>query len=58
MKRVSDRNDYEYESFFVTDKGIEWLLANQHKLNLKLHARAESDDYAIAAEISDDDIPF
>ena len=57
MRPVQDR-DGEWDAFFVTEKGQDWLLANQQKLNLKLRTRTESDDYAAAAEISDDDIPF
>ena len=39
------------DNFFVTAEGEQWLILNQHKLNLLLTAQP-------APEITDDDIPF
>jgi hypothetical protein len=62
MRAVQDRDGSQYDAFFVTEKGQDWLLANQQKLNLRIHKpavsnydqRPTSPDF----EISDDDIPF
>ena len=52
--RIDDLNNPPYISnnFFVTEAGQEWLMRNQHKLNLKLLPAEESQ------EITDEDIPF
>ncbi|HEY1806576.1 MAG TPA: hypothetical protein VGG45_19040 [Terracidiphilus sp.] len=61
MKSVEDSNGYLQDRFFVTEKGQDWLLSNQQKLNLRITKLPKStiasyeDD---SAEISDDDIPF
>ncbi len=64
-KYVEQREvEFEYGSerrFFVTELGEDWLIQNQHKLNLQLPSdvvRRASDDYATSTEITDDDIPF
>lgn len=45
--------DYSQDRFFVTEQGQDWLLKNQHQLNLRLPSAATS-----VTKISDDDIPF
>jgi hypothetical protein len=50
-KEWLDQNDNRRDNWFVTDRGEEWLLKNQHKLNLGLPPPLE-------IEIKDEDIPF
>ena len=49
--------DYFQERFFVTERGVDWLMSNQQKLNLKLPSYAAAPDYADQG-ITEDDIPF
>ena len=42
-------NPYEEDRFFVTDQGENWLMHNQHRLNLRLPSAKDS-----TTEISDD----
>jgi hypothetical protein len=56
LRPVQDQ-DRQWDAFFVAEKGQDWLLANQQKLNLKIRTHSEIDPYA-PAEITDDDIPF
>jgi hypothetical protein len=46
-------NPYEDTRFFVTDRGEDWLMNNQHRLNLRLPSAQDS-----TTGISDQDIPF
>ena len=50
-----DGNDNRDDKWFVTERGEEWLLENQHILNLGLPPERVD---AAALEINDDDIPF
>jgi hypothetical protein len=52
-RRLVEFEDYSDERFFVTDSGADWLLGNEHKLNLRLPPAIPP-----AKEITDDDIPF
>jgi hypothetical protein len=54
-KEVFDRNDNRSDNWFVTEIGEEWLVNNQHKLNLGLPA---AEDEPSSSEISNEDIPF
>jgi len=54
-REISDRNGDTYNAWFVTESGEEWLVENQHTLNLGLPP-AQGD--AHGPEISDEDIPF
>jgi hypothetical protein len=67
MQSSIDFDDHSENRFFATEQGENWLIRNQHKLNLRLPSTADSkpdkvehnqDDYAQSVEISDDDIPF
>jgi len=51
FREIDDR-DGIVKRLFVSEKGEEWLLTNQHKLNLKLPGVSNT------PEISDEDIPF
>jgi hypothetical protein len=48
-----DNPPYIANNFFVTDTGQEWLIRNQHKLNLKLRSAEEP-----GGGLTDDDIRF
>jgi hypothetical protein len=50
-KEWFDQDDHRFDHWFATDRGEEWLLKNQHKLNLGLPPPG-------AIEIKDEDIPF
>jgi hypothetical protein len=54
IRQVPDGNGNLYDAWFVTELGEEWLVNNQHKLNLGLPAQ----DKATGPEINDEDIPF
>jgi len=62
LRSVEFSNDYPQDRFFATERGEDWLIANQQKLNLRLPTAAVSgpdpNDYAHSTEITDDDIPF
>ena len=51
-----DANDEYYEAIVVSEKGEDWLITNQEKLNLKLPGEPEGRKGAV--EIRDEDIPF
>jgi hypothetical protein len=53
-KQVYDAQNGNFDAWFVTELGEEWLLNNQHKLNLGLPVQGE----ASGPEIDDKDIPF
>lgn len=52
IRSVTDNNGNEYGAWFVTELGEEWLIDNQHKLNLGLPAETKS------VNVEDEDIPF
>jgi hypothetical protein len=52
-----DGNGEYYEGIFVSEKGEDWLMKNQEKLNLKL-PEEEPDRARLSVEIKDEDIPF
>jgi hypothetical protein len=54
--RSVELQNYSEDRFFVTERGVDWLMSNQQKLNLKL-VPAVAPDYADQG-ITDDDIPF
>ena len=54
--RSVEFDDYSQERFFVTERGVDWLMSNQQKLNLKLVPTA-APNFADQG-ITDDDIPF
>jgi len=49
--------NYTEDRFFLTERGVDWLMSNQQRLNLKLPSHAPAPDYADQG-ITDDDIPF
>ncbi len=56
-KKLVEEREVQFEEYsddrlFVSELGADWLLANEHKLNLRLPSASP------AAEITDDDIPF
>jgi hypothetical protein len=55
-REARDSNGDFWEPWFVTDRGEEWLLDNQHRLNLGLPD--ENEPSISGPEISDEDIPF
>lgn len=64
-RRLVEFDDYAQDRFFVTVQGEDWLLRNQHRLNLRLRPAIEprrpsvtGDELRTADEIADDDIPF
>jgi hypothetical protein len=52
-KRLIEYQDYNEDKFFVTEAGVDWLLGNEQKLNLRLPSATDT-----SKEITDDDIPF
>jgi hypothetical protein len=55
-RQVVDQDSGErYNAWFVTERGEEWLVANQHRLNLGL---PPAEDEPRGPEIKDEDIPF
>ncbi len=56
--RLVELQDYSEDRFFLTELGVDWLMSNQQKLNLKLPSSyAAAPDFADQG-ITDDDIPF
>lgn len=55
VRTSHDRNGERYDSWFVTELGEEWLVNNQHRLNLGLPGSSGEDS---GPEIRDEDIPF
>lgn len=54
-RETYDRNGDRYDNWFVTELGEEWLVDNQHKLNLGLPPQ---EDGLTSQYIKDEDIPF
>ncbi len=54
--KLIEFQDYSENRLFVTERGVDWLMLNQQKLNLKLPP-AVAPDHADQG-ITDDDIPF
>lgn len=54
-REVTDNNGDTFNAWFVTERGEEWLLDNQHRLNLGL---PPAQDETTGPEIRDEDIPF
>ena len=54
-KQVFDSNGNSSDNWFVTDRGEEWLVNNQHKLNLGL---PPTEQEPTGPDIQDEDIPF
>jgi hypothetical protein len=50
-----DQNGNQYDDWIVTERGEEWLVENQHKLNLGLPREQEDPP---GPDIKDEDIPF
>jgi len=55
IRTSRDQNGYPDDDWFVTELGEEWLISNQHRLNLGL---PQSNTRDTGPEISDEDIPF
>ena len=54
-----DQDGEYYETVLASDKGEEWLMENQEKLNLKVPEEAdETEAISRAVQINDEDIPF
>ena len=54
-KEMIDSNGNTYDNWFVTEVGEEWLVNNQHRLNLGLPPKQQE---ATGPNIDDEDIPF
>lgn len=56
-RRSVDFQNYAEDRFFLTELGVDWLMSNQQKLNLRLPTQIPAADHANQG-ITDDDIPF
>jgi len=50
--RLVELQDYSEDRFFLTELGVDWLMSNQQKLNLKLPS-----SYAAAPDFADQASP-
>jgi hypothetical protein len=58
IRMEQNYNNDPYSMIQVSEKGEEWLMNNQEKLNLKLFQEEPEQDESSSVEITNEDIPF